>query len=46
MDIKDYVEIIKSQGEEIDLLMRGRLPVKIRRMQRIISKRISVKVVL
>lgn len=32
MDIKDYVELIKSQRKEIDLLMRRQLPVKIGRM--------------
>lgn len=32
MDIKDYVELIKSQRKEIDLLMRWQLPVKIGRM--------------
>ncbi len=32
MDIKDYVEIIKSQRKEIDQLMRRQLPVKIGRM--------------
>lgn len=32
MDIKDYVELIKSQRKEIDQLMRRQLPVKIGRM--------------
>ena len=32
MDIKDYVELIKSQKKEIDQLMRRQLPVKIGRM--------------
>lgn len=32
MDIKDYVELIKSQRKEIDLLMRRQLPIKIGRM--------------
>lgn len=32
MDIKDYIELIKSQRKEIDQLMRRQLPVKIGRM--------------
>lgn len=32
MDIKDYVELIKSQRKEIDQLMRRQLPIKIGRM--------------